>query len=328
MSKKPIEQEICLIVAGIIGDYNNGRDIDTVNLFNQPDQEAIIDITHKLQRILFPGYFRDKNYKLYSINNSVATLTEDVVYNLNKQILRVLKYREDCSGMNAAELSDKAEELTLAFLKTIPKVRALLDTDLAAFYDGDPAATCKDEIIFAYPGLRAISIQRLAHELYQLNVPIIPRIMTEHAHSETGIDIHPGATIGEYFFIDHGTGIVVGETTVIGKNVKLYQGVTLGALSTRGGQKLRNKRRHPTIEDNVTIYSGASILGGDTIVGHDSVIGGNTFITESVRPGSRVAAKAQELVYSSSGIASSNERVDQNWMDMDQDASLNFGAYI
>lgn len=180
-------------------------------------------------------------------------------------------------------------------MKTIPKVREYVETDVEAGYEGDPAATSRDEVIFCYPGLYAITVNRLAHELYLLNVPLIPRIMTEHAHSKTGIDIHPGATIGKYFFIDHGTGIVVGETTEIGEHVKIYQGVTLGALSTRGGQSLRNKKRHPTIEDYVTIYSGASILGGQTVIGNNVVIGGNAFITSSVEPGTRVSVKNQEL---------------------------------
>ena len=312
MENSRIQQEIGDIVGTILDDYKQNRDIDKISVFNQPDQEAIINITSKLLRILFPGYFRERFYKLYSINNSLAALTEDVVYNLNKQIATVLQYSSDYSCLSGDAVIDKAEELTLEFLRTIPKIRELLNTDLSAAFDGDPAASCKDEIIYAYPGIKAISIYRMAHELYLLRVPIIPRIMSEYAHSATGIDIHPGATIGKYFFIDHGTGIVIGETTVIGNNVKLYQGVTLGALSTRGGQQLRNKRRHPTIEDNVTIYSGASILGGNTVVGHDSVIGGNTFITESVKPGSRVAAKAQELVYSSSGMAESSERIDRS----------------
>ena len=173
----------------------------------------------------------------------------------------------------------------------------MVQTDLQAFYDGDPAATGMEEIIYAYPGLFAITVYRLAHVLYTLKVPMIPRIMTEHAHSITGIDIHPGATVGKFFFIDHGTGIVVGETTVIGDNVKIYQGVTLGALSTRGGQSLRGKRRHPTIEDNVTIYAGASVLGGDTVIGHDCVIGSNAFITHSIPPCTTVSIKSQELQF-------------------------------
>jgi serine O-acetyltransferase len=194
---------------------------------------------------------------------------------------------------------ERAQEIAMEFLSRIPKIRDLVETSVQAEFDGDPAAFNKDEIIFCYPGMYAIMVFRLAHEFYDLGVPMLPRIMSEYAHSKTGIDIHPGATIGRYFFIDHGTGIVVGETTIIGDNVKIYQGVTIGALSTRGGQNLRSKKRHPTIEDNVTIYSGASILGGETVIGHDSVIGGNTFITMSVPPGSNVSIKSQELHISS-----------------------------
>lgn len=291
-----IEKEIGKLVGDILDDYKKGRDIDKVDAFNQPDHEVIIDITKKLQRILYPGYFREKVYKIYSVENNLTTLMEDVIYNLNKQIAVVLKYIPENNSLSSDEIAAVAEDLSLKFLAQIPSIREYLDTDLEAALDGDPAAFNKDEILFAYPGLKAISIYRLAHELYKLGVPILPRIMTEYAHSETGIDINPGATIGKYFFIDHGTGIVVGETTIIGQNVKIYQGVTIGALSTKGGQALKNKKRHPTIEDNVTIYSGASILGGDTIIGHDAVIGGNVFITESVQPGAKVIAKAQEHI--------------------------------
>ena len=185
----------------------------------------------------------------------------------------------------------------MQFLQKIPEIREFLATDVDAVFDGDPAAESADEIIFAYPGLYAITIFRFAHVLYQLKVPVIPRIMTEIAHSKTGIDINPGATIGKYFMIDHGTGIVIGETTEIGEHVKVYQGVTLGALSTSGGRKLFNKKRHPTIEDYVTIYSGASILGGDTVIGRGSVIGGNVFLTKSVAPDTKVSVKNQELRY-------------------------------
>ena len=288
MEGKKIEDEIQHIVSDIVGDYKSDRAIDKLDIYNQPHKDIIIEITKKLKRICYPGYFRDQNYKVYNVEVNLSALMEDVIYNLTKQIGLVLRYRKDCQDCSWEQLNSMAEEISLEFLKKIPHIRALLDTDLQAAYDGDPAATGIDEIIFAYPGIDAITTYRLAHELYLLNVPILPRIMTEYAHSITGIDIHPGATIGEYFFIDHGTGIVIGETTVIGNNVKVYQGVTLGALSTRGGQSLRGKRRHPTIEDNVTIYSNASILGGDTIIGHDSIIGGNTFITESVAPESRV----------------------------------------
>ena len=214
------------------------------------------------------------------------------------------------------EINENAERITFEFLDKIPKIRSYIETDVQAAYDGDPAAYNKDEIIYSYPGLYAILVNRLAHELFLLGVPLIPRVMTEHAHSKTGIDIHPGATIGKYFFIDHGTGIVIGETTVIGDNVKVYQGVTLGALSTRGGQSLRNKKRHPTIEDNVTIYSGASILGGETVVGKNAVIGGNAFITRSIPEGAKVSIKNQELrYYFDSQISIQKEEVDpdESW---------------
>jgi serine O-acetyltransferase len=184
-------------------------------------------------------------------------------------------------------------------LETLPKIRHLLAMDVDAFFDGDPAATGKDDIILSYPGIYAIMVSRLAHELYLLDVPLIPRMMTEHAHGLTGIDIHPGAAIGHHFFLDHGTGIVVGETTIIGDYVKIYQCVTLGALSTRGGRLLNGVKRHPTIEDRVTIYSGASIFGGDTIIGEGVVIGSNAFITKSIPEKTRVSVKDPELQFKS-----------------------------
>ena len=224
-------------------------------------------------------------------------ILEDVIFKLIRQISIVLRYDEKYVNLDENELNCNAERITFEFLDQLPKIRSYIETDVQAAYDGDPAAYNKDEIIYSYPGLYAILVNRLAHELFLLGVPLIPRVMTEHAHSKTGIDIHPGATIGKYFFIDHGTGIVIGETTEIGDNVKIYQGVTLGALSTRGGQSLRNKKRHPTIEDNVTIYSGASILGGNTVVGKNAVIGGNAFITSSIPEGAKVSIKNQELRY-------------------------------
>ena len=277
------ENEIEGIVDLILEDYTHGRDIDRIDLFKQPDKDIIIDMIDKLRRIVFPGYFTEKTYRIYNAKHNLSMLIEDVMFNLNRQVGLVMQNKQE------------AERICLAFFREIPKVRALVQTDLQASYEGDPAASGKEEIIFSYPGLFAITVYRLAHVLYQLGVPMIPRIMTEHAHSVTGIDIHPGASVGEYFFIDHGTGIVIGETTVIGNHVKIYQGVTLGALSTRGGQNLRGKRRHPTIEDNVTIYAGASILGGDTVIGRNSVIGSNAFITESIGAGTRVTTKCQEL---------------------------------
>ena len=291
----PIEQQIEKVVDLILGDYQLQRDIDRLELRRKPDKDAIIDIIEKLRRIVFPGYFREKNYRVYNAKHNLSLLIEDVMFNLTRQI--ALVYQENGELEESAQAH--AQQVCLEFFRQIPKVRALVQTDLQAAYDGDPAATSMAEIIYAYPGLFAITVYRLAHELYMLNVPMVPRIMTEHAHSITGIDIHPGATVGQYFFIDHGTGIVVGETTVIGNNVKIYQGVTLGALSTRGGQSLRGKRRHPTIEDNVTIYAGASVLGGETVIGRDSVIGSNAFITKSIAPCTTVSIKNQELQFKS-----------------------------
>ena len=287
----PIEQQIENVVDSILEDYRGGRDIDKMDQQRRPDKDAVIDIIEKLRRIVFPGYFRDKNYRIYNAKHNLSMLIEDVMFNLNRQVALVFQ----SVGEEEAAAQAHAQQVCLEFFRQIPTVRALVQTDLQASYDGDPAATGMAEIIFAYPGLFAITVYRLAHVLYTLKVPMLPRIMTEHAHSITGIDIHPGATIGKYFFIDHGTGIVVGETTVIGDNVKIYQGVTLGALSTRGGQNLRGKRRHPTIEDNVTIYAGASVLGGDTVIGRDSVIGSNAFITESIAPCTTVSIKNQQL---------------------------------
>ena len=285
------EARIQALADTILDDYGNERVIDRLEMYTQPDRQVIEELIAKLLRLVFPGYFRETTYRIYNPKTSLSALIEDVAFHLNRQIGIALL------GTGGPCVKDRAEDMTAAFLEQLPAIRALVETDLQAAYDGDPAATSKAEVIIAYPGIYAITVNRLAHALYQLGVPLIPRIMTEYAHSKTGIDIHPGATIGKYFFIDHGTGIVVGETTVIGDYVKVYQGVTLGALSTRGGQKLHGKRRHPTIEDNVTIYAGASILGGDTIIGHDSVIGSNAFITHPIAPGTRVSIKNQELQY-------------------------------
>ena len=285
------EAKIEHVVDSILKDYQTDRDIDRIEACRKPDKDAVIDIIEKLRRIVFPGYFRDKTYRTYNTKHNLSMLIEDVMFHLNRQV--ALVFQND--GQTEAQAQEQAQEVCLEFFRQIPAVRDMVQTDLQAAFEGDPAATGMAEIIFAYPGLFAIMVYRLAHVLYTLQVPMLPRIMTEHAHGVTGIDIHPGATIGKYFFIDHGTGIVVGETTVIGDNVKLYQGVTLGAMSTRGGQSLRGKRRHPTIEDNVTIYAGASVLGGDTVIGRDSVIGSNAFITQSVPACTTVSMKSQQL---------------------------------
>ena len=284
------EQKIEALVDTLLSDYQGGRDIDRLNNEQHPDKECIVELTQKLLRILYPGYSHDKTYRIYNAKHNLSMLIEDVVYHLIHQITLVL---QASTTIENARL--RAEEISLSFMQQLPAIRALIQTDVDAAFEGDPAAQNTDEIIFCYPGLLAISVYRLAHELYLLQVPMIPRIMTEYAHSQTGIDIHPGATIGDHFFIDHGTGIVIGQTTIIGNCVKIYQGVTLGGLSTRGGQSLRAAKRHPTIEDNVTIYANASILGGTTVIGHDSVVGANAFITDSIPPCTTVTNQEQQL---------------------------------
>ncbi|MBQ9589009.1 MAG: serine acetyltransferase [Butyrivibrio sp.] len=284
-----LKDEISEIVDLILSDYTKGRDIDQMDVYNQPDRDVVKDIVIKLLRIIYPGYSRDKIYRSYNDNNRIAVVIEDVIYNMQKQIAIAFHHSPDYKNASDETLDCGARCITYEFFKQIPKIREYVNTDLQACYDGDPAAYSKGEIILSYPGLLATSINRIAHELYLLKVPLIPRMMTEYAHSRTGIDIHPGATIGKYLMIDHGTGIVIGETSIIGNHVKIYQGVTIGGLSTRGGQALKGVKRHPTIEDNVTIYAGASILGGETTIGSDSVIGANAFITASVPSGSRIS---------------------------------------
>lgn len=311
--KNMIENEVKSILADIMEDYQKGRAVDKMDIYNQPDKAEIMSILDELFSVVYPGFFRDKTHKIYHIEHTVSTIIEDVLFHLNKQIMVVLKYTKTFEENEEEQLEEFAQNACVSFMKSIPKVREYLETDLQAFFDGDPAARSKDEIVFSYPGLYAITVYRLAHELFLLNVPLIPRMMTEQAHSKTGIDIHPGATIGKYFFIDHGTGIVIGETTVIGEHVKLYQGVTLGALSTKGGQKLRDVRRHPTIKDNVTIYSGASILGGETVIEEGVVVGGNSFITKSISKGTKVSVKNQELVFHSDDETLHQNESDESW---------------
>ena len=283
------KKEIQELTKEILKNYERKSIINPEELFEQPDREAVNDILDKLVKMVFPAFYREKGYRFYNVESRLTVLIEDVYYNLNKQIPIVLRQMEENRSLSEEQIAEKSESIVKEFLSRIPKVRDLVETDVQASFDGDPAAFNTNEIILCYPGLRAITISRIAHELFLLGVPLIPRMWTEYAHSRTGIDIHPGATIGKYFCIDHGTGIVIGETTIIGDYVKVYQGVTIGALSTRGGQSLKGTKRHPTIEDRVTIYAGASILGGETIIGHDAVIGSNAFITSSVGANERVS---------------------------------------
>ena len=257
-----------------------------------PNRSVIIDIVRDLKSIVFPGYFSTDTSATIFPEYYVGHRLNDIYDRLKNQIEIALLYH----GEEPEEAAARADRTTCGFFEQLPEIQRLLLTDVQAGFDGDPAAKSKEEIIFSYPGLFAIYVYRLAHILYKEEIPFIPRVMSEYAHGRTGIDINPGATIGEYFFIDHGTGVVVGETTEIGNNVKLYQGVTLGALSTRMGQQLANVKRHPTIRDNVTIYSNSTVLGGETVVGENTIIGGNTFITESIPANTKVSAKSPELV--------------------------------
>ena len=258
-----------------------------------PNRDTIFSMIEDLRKITFPGYFGSRNLTYVDKEGFAATVLAEIYEKLYKQIKNALSYVEkieDCE-----DLVRRSESLALSFVDRVPEVQAMILKDVQAVFDGDPAANDKEDVIFSYPGLYATFVYRYAHELYKLNVPYIPRIMTEQAHSKTGIDINPGASIGEYFCIDHGTGIVIGETTEIGNHVKIYQGVTLGALSTRKGQELSGKKRHPTIEDNVVIYANTTVLGGDTIIGENSVIAGNTFITDSIPANTRVMSAVPEL---------------------------------
>ena len=241
---------------------------------------------------MFPGYFRIDTGACAFPEYYAGSLLNNLYDALKEQIEIAILYQ----GEEKEKAQLRAEEITGQFVKRLPEIQKMLLKDVQAGFDGDPAAKSKEEIIFSYPGFYAIYVYRIAHELYLEKVPFIPRIMSEFAHGKTGIDINPGATIGEYFFIDHGTGVVIGETTKIGNNVKIYQGVTLGALSTRMGQQLADVKRHPTIEDNVTIYSNSTVLGGETVIGENTIIGGNTFITESIPANTKVSAKSPELV--------------------------------
>lgn len=284
------------LVQSLLKSYEQHISISRIGAGRRPDKTAIIEILDKLQWIVFPGFFGKQDLMKCYAEYYVGEVLETVLNSLKNQLFLTYRlYKETCSELGDTELKEKSLETAQSFLMRLPLIREYLETDVQAAFDGDPAAINTDEIVYAYPGIYATFVNRVAHQLYLLDVPLIPRIMTEHAHSVTGIDIHPGATIGKYFFMDHGTGIVVGETTVIGNNVKLYQGVTLGALSTRGGQTLRGVKRHPTLEDGVTVYSGASILGGETIIGKDVTIASNAFVTSSVLPNTRVSVKNPEL---------------------------------
>lgn len=298
-STKLTRSDIPDIVDGIVASCNKDGCFDHVSAEPIPNRDAIINILRHASRILYPGYFiqtrLDQTNVKYYLGQEVSELFEI----LSQQI--ILAIRHDCIRHNqpCIKCEELGQEITITFLQNLPELRQMLAKDIRAAYGGDPAAKGYDEIIFSYPGLRAITIYRIANKLHRSKVPLIPRIMTEYAHSRTGIDIHPGAEIGESFFIDHGTGVVIGETASIGNRVRIYQGVTLGALSLskEDCQRLRNKKRHPSIGDDVIIYANATILGGETVIGDRSVIGGNVWITHSVPPDTEIFIEKQDLIF-------------------------------
>lgn len=283
------ENHICAAAKAMAQTYTTG----SVPLYGKklrlPDRQAVILLIKDIRRLIFPAYYGEAALMSLAPEDYAALLLERIEKQLFRQIALTLPEGQE----------DRAADLAAEMVAKLPQIAQKVQMDLEATFDGDPAAASREEILFSYPGLFAILVYRVAHELYHLQIPILPRMMSEYAHSHTGIDIHPGAQIGDYFFIDHGTGIVVGETTVIGDRVKLYQGVTLGALSTRDGHRSRAGQRHPTVEDDVTIYSGASILGGETVIGRGSVVGGNAFLTDSVREDTQVVIHAPETVFKS-----------------------------
>lgn len=307
MDRKDLDQRLPAAVEALVASVRGDQRMRHLGRVRLPNQETIVTAIDKLRQLVFPGYFGKQDLTEQRLAYRIGELAGELVEPLYEQVRCCLRYRANLDSNG--EIDDKkcagcdstAAEIVATFFDSLPGIRELLTADVQAAFDSDPAARSTDETIFCYPGIFAIFVQRVAHVFYQLDVPLLPRIMTEHAHSLTGIDIHPGAKLGRSFFIDHGTGVVIGETTEIGSNVKLYQGVTLGALAPHFGQMLRGQKRHPTIEDDVIIYAGATILGGDTVIGRGSIIGGNVFITASIPAQNQVIAEPPKLQYRQRG---------------------------
>ncbi len=292
MAKKLAE-----ITEHLVDSFRKHGGINHLDGSNLPSRDAVVGITRDLLRLVFPGFYDPEPIRSGQVGEYTSELVSSIARRLENEIQRSLEYRP-CESCDRHDLAGTAARLTREFLSELPAVRAVLQSDVTAAYEGDPAAISNEEIILAYPGIEAVAVQRMAHLLYERRVALIPRIMTEWAHNKTGIDIHPGATIGPHFFIDHGTGVVIGETTVIGKRVKIYQGVTLGAKSfpkDEHGRVVKGIKRHPNIEDDVTIYAGATILGPVTI-GKGSIIGGNVWLLEPVPPGTVVYQEGGKTV--------------------------------
>jgi serine O-acetyltransferase len=289
MDTVPVQLTVSQLTERLLESYHHTGGINHLDGKNLPSKHAIALITNDLLRLLFPGFFDEKLVHSSMLKTETSRLLEEVQASLELEVAKSLEYNPppELQGPKR-DLRPIARAYTLDFLASLPRIRDLLQTDTEAAYNGDPAALSKEEVIVAYPFIEAIAVQRLAHELHLKNIPLIPRIMTEWAHSRTGMDLHPGARIGTHFFVDHCTGTVIGETAIIGDHVKMYQGVGLVAKSLALGQALRGKQRHPTVEDHVTIYAGATIMGGDTVIGEHSTIGASVFLTTSVPPHSLV----------------------------------------
>jgi len=276
-------------IDAVVASYGGPEEINSLESAALPNKRAVIKAFDHLKPVVYLGFYSTRSLTPQNLRHTIAEHLYPAYETLVEQIFRVLSYEKSMGRAPAGRGPEWAEEVTLQLFRAIPQLRRTLNSDVLAAFDGDPAAKSVEEVVFSYPAIEAITAYRVAHVLYTEQVPMIPRIISEHAHGRTGIDIHPGAEIGERFFIDHGTGVVIGETSVIGRDVKIYQGVTLGALSIpRGPGAAHSSKRHPTIEDNVTIYSGATILGGETVIGAGSVVGGNVWLVHSVPPGSKV----------------------------------------
>lgn len=288
------------ITNAILKTYAEQSTINHIGVVPLPSKTEAIRMLEILFEILYPGYFGEQGLDESNIAYVIGHKVNELYDLLTEQVYRAIKHECRRLGSVCTHCKVRSEDLAVDFLRSLPALRELLAEGVQAAYDGDPAAKSTGEVIFSYPATVAITTYRIAHQLLELGIPLLPRILSEHAHSITGIDIHPGARIGRRFFIDHGTGVVIGETTEIGDDCKLYQGVTLGALSfpkDACGQLIRGQKRHPTLEDRVTVYAGATILGGHTVIGHDSIIGGNVWLTDSVPPHSKVVIEAPRLIY-------------------------------
>jgi serine O-acetyltransferase len=294
-------EDLPALVDRIVASYKSDPRTHHIDRHYLPNRREIIEIIELLLELVFPGYYGRQELTSHNVVFHVGEFLPRLGQKLYHQVAQCLCYEDERAGRSPSECrqcNERARQIAIGFLDRIPDLREIIAGDVQAAYDGDPAATSTDEVILSYPGVLAVTVYRLAHELHEMKVPLMPRIMTEWAHTVTGVDIHPGAKIGRNFFIDHGSAVVIGETTEIGENVKLYQGVTLGALSfpkDEGGRVIRGHKRHPTVEDNVTIYANAIVLGGETVLGSNSVINGSVFLTKSIPAGSRVGMKPPEL---------------------------------